>query len=102
MFPYPHTYPSLLDGTHHVINYKCHIDITKLIFHGKSDSHNLCIKFVPTYSIEVHEHCSSQGYPLTLRGFKPLAGGFMVVMDYVHDYQDLDDFPDKCFYLPTI
>ena len=92
-FPYPNQYSSLSDSTTHTFEYITSLKADKLIFRGKEDNDDVFIKFVHRYSEDAHLKCSELGFAPALRGFKPVPGGwYMVVMDDIDaTYQELDD-----------
>jgi len=91
IFPCYTTYTSLEGGTKHEISYLAHPISSKLIFFGKAEGVEVCVKFVRQYSKEAHQFCDSLGIAPRLRGFEALPGGwFMVVMDRIEkDYVTL-------------
>ncbi|KAG1779904.1 hypothetical protein EV702DRAFT_965107, partial [Suillus placidus] len=49
---------------------------------GDAAGRQICIKFARSYSREVHDFCASKGHAPELIAYKPLAGGWnMVIMD---------------------
>ncbi|EGN97471.1 hypothetical protein SERLA73DRAFT_124167 [Serpula lacrymans var. lacrymans S7.3] len=87
MFAYPTSYISLHSNTLKHFWYVIELDSDKLVFSGTEDEgDHICIKFVQTYSCDVHNHFASLGCAPALRGFEKIAGGwFMVVMDMLPD-----------------
>jgi hypothetical protein len=54
------------------------------------------VKFVRSYSRDLHEHCASLALAPPLLGFEKLAGDwFMVVMEYMNDYVALSTLEDR-------
>lgn len=91
-FPHQNQYTSLIDNKGHDIVYVG--NVKNLVFLGKTDKNkDICIKFVRSYSKDVHIYCASIGSAPALHGFESLPGGwFMVVMDMLDaPYQSLDD-----------
>jgi len=83
--PYPRAFTEELTKRIQKFSY----DVTqnlrhKLIFFGtvKDTGKKICIKFVRNYSPEAHRFCAEKGHAPELIAYKPLAGGWnMVVMD---------------------
>jgi hypothetical protein len=94
-FPHPDHYTSLSNPTTHAFRYVSPLYNDKLIFRGKTENEDVCIKFAHCYSKDAHLTCSSLGFAPALRGYQLIPGGWiMVVMDFIDDsYQELDDFP---------
>jgi hypothetical protein len=97
MFPHPTQYFSLQDHTERKFAYVLDPNIPpiseKLIFFGKTDKNeDICIKFVRSYSKDVHLRLALMGCAPVLRGFETIPGGwFMVVMDMLDgSYQRFD------------
>jgi serine/threonine protein kinase len=103
-FPHPDHYVSLSDSTIHAFNYMCPLDNDKLVFRGKADDDDICIKFVCQYSKDAHLKCSSSGFAPALRGFQLIPGGwYMVIMDYIGDtYEELYDSPIKTSFVTEV
>ena len=77
-------YTCLIESVGRDIQYAFQPFQDKLIFVGKSNGVDVCVKFVTNYSKEAHEHCASRGVAPKLRGFEALPGGwFMVGMDCI-------------------
>jgi serine/threonine protein kinase len=68
----------------------------KLVFFGKTDNGDqICIKFVRSYSVDVHQFFAGMGCAPTLKGFESVPGGwFMVVMDVIGS--------DYCLFDPSV
>jgi serine/threonine protein kinase len=105
-FPHPNQYDSLLDSTTHAFQYHDIAPLTdeKLIFRGKENNEDICIKFVRQYSKDAHLKCSSLGFAPTLRGFQSIPGGwYMVIMDYIDNtYEELEDSHTKGSFVTEI
>jgi serine/threonine protein kinase len=96
-FPHPDHYISLSNTATHAFRYVSPLYNDKLIFHGKTDGEDICIKFARQYSKDAHLKCSTLGFAPALRGYQFIPGGWiMVVMDSIDDsYQELDDMPQS-------
>jgi serine/threonine protein kinase len=104
VFPHPTRYASLEDSTPRTFKYLSHLDNDKLIFSGKENDDDICIKFVRRYSKDAHLKCSELGFAPALRGFERIDGGwYMVVMDLLDEtYRDLHDSPRKATFSEEI
>ena len=84
-YPYPTSYISLEDSTHHDFRYTQAMAST-LVFFGIEETTPICIKFVRRYSSEAHLFCASRRFAPKLKGFNKLAGSwYMVVMENISD-----------------
>jgi hypothetical protein len=97
-FPYPSTYTCIATSTIHSFTYTSQMNEYKLLFTAAEtiDGEKICVKFVRSYSKEVHAHCASNNFAPALKGFEALPGGwYMVIMEMVgEDYCLLSDFED--------
>lgn len=86
-------YTSLQTSKPHAVVYSSQPFAIKLIFTGRSEGVEVCVKFVTQYSKAAHQHAASLGIAPILRGFEMLPGGwFMVVMDLIKaDFVTLQD-----------
>ena len=89
-FPYPNSF-SLEGSVTQKFEYLGYVNVGKLIFKGRGNGENICIKFVRQYSKEAHCLCQSMGFAPALRGFETVCGGWiMVVMDLLgNEYVEL-------------
>ncbi|KAG2339563.1 hypothetical protein BDR05DRAFT_938849 [Suillus weaverae] len=84
--PYPRSYTTSTGQIQEFSYDKTQKLRDKLIFFGKTVGdavgRKICIKFVRHYSREAHDFCASKGHAPELIAYKPLAGGWnMVIMD---------------------
>ncbi|KAF8584004.1 hypothetical protein K439DRAFT_1661009 [Ramaria rubella] len=85
-FPYYSSYTSLADDKKYDIIYTAQPIPDKLIFFGKIEGAEVCVKFTKRYSREAHLKCAALGFAPTLRGFETLLPDwYMVVMDRIDE-----------------
>jgi serine/threonine protein kinase len=95
-FPYPTTFTHL--RTH--VNAPLQLDHQpipgKLLYAGwTAAGQPVVVKFVRSYSKDLHEHCAFKDLAPALLGFEKLAGNwFMVVMEYMESYKTLSTLED--------
>jgi len=89
-------YTALSDSVVHEIQYVAQAMANKLVFFGKADDSDICVKFVTQYSKEAHLYCATLGIAPMLRGLEALPGGWlMVVMDRVDSVYRAFDPADR-------
>lgn len=103
-FPYPTTFTHLRTNaeTHLKLEYKPLPD--KLLYCGFTEADQpVVVKFVRSYSRDLHEHCASIDLAPPLLGFEKLAGDwFMVVMEYMKDFETLSTLRDHASFRRTV
>ena len=87
-WPYPTTFTHLKTGIATSLKLKHLTMPEKLLYIGSiQEGKDVIVKFVRSYSKDLHEHCVSLGFAPTLFGYKKLDGGwYMVVMEFMRDY----------------
>jgi hypothetical protein len=67
----------------------------KLLFQGWTKDQPVVVKFVRSYSKDLHEHCAASALAPLLLGFEKLPGDWlMVVMEYMVDYEVFSTWTD--------
>ena len=92
LYPYPQDYVDS-KNFQQTFTYDINQPFRKqLIFYGKDTSGaRICMKFARTYSPEAHKFCADRGHAPKLVAYKPLSGGWnMIVMEFI----DID--PSLC------
>jgi len=87
-FPYPTTFTHLQTYVNTSLKLDRQPIPGKLLYCGSMETGELVVvKFVRSYSKDLHEYCASYGLAPALVGFEMLTGDwFMVVMEYENDY----------------
>lgn len=68
----------------------------RLLFQGWTEVQPVVVKFVRSYSKDLHNHCANLALAPLLLGFEQLPGNWlMVVMEYMDDYKPFSTFEDR-------
>ena len=95
-FPYPTTFTHLRTNINTLLKLEDQPIPGKLLYMGSTEAGQVVVKFVRSYSQDLHEHCASSALAPALLGFEKLAGDwFMVVMEYLEDYEVFSEFKDR-------
>ena len=97
--PYPTTFTHLQTQVNAPLKLECQAmpdSPDRLLFQGWTDGHPVVVKFVRSYSKDLHKHCADLALAPVLLGFEQLPGNWlMVVMEYMDDYKPLSTFEDR-------
>ena len=67
-----------------------------LLFQGWTEDDPVVVKFVRSYSKDLHTHCADLALAPLLLGFEQLPGNWlMVAMEYMEDYKPFSTFEDR-------
>lgn len=96
-FPYPTTFTHLRTHVNTSLKLERQATLGKLLYGGLTGTgQRVAVKFVRSYSKDLHEHCASRDFAPALLGFQRLAGDwFMVVMEYMDGYKTLATLKDR-------
>jgi serine/threonine protein kinase len=95
-FPYPTTFTHLRTRVKTSFKLEFQPMPGRLMYLGQMEAGPpVLVKFVRSYSKDLHEHCAFKGLAPPLFGLEKLAGDwFMVVMEYMKDYEALSELKD--------
>jgi hypothetical protein len=101
-FPYPTTFSHLQTQVNTPLKLKDQPIPGKLLFVGWTEGKLVLVKFVRSYSKDLHEHCAALNLAPLLLGFEKLPGDWlMVVMEFMTDgyrvFSTLKDLPPSIF-----
>ena len=93
--PYPTTFTHLQTQVHAPLKLERQAILGRLLFQGWTEGHPVVVKFVRSYSKDLHEHCAALALAPLLLGFEELPGNWlMVVMEYMDDYKPFSTWED--------
>lgn len=96
--PYPTTFTHLQTQVKAPLKLECTAtedSPDRLVFYGWTEDQAVAVKFVRSYSKDLHKHCADLSLAPLLLGFEKLPGNWlMVVMEYMKDYKPFSIFDD--------